>query len=92
MFPDQVYFHNTTNKSFGVRSFATYAYSYRSCPLEFFKLFLGLETIKIPSGKCDSYTCMLQMNPPLVSQSNYRKLPLIDPAIYNPPLSPSPQL
>ena len=52
-----------------VHSFATYAYSYRSYPLEFFKLFLGLETIKIPAGKRDSYTHMLQMNPPLVSQS-----------------------
>ena len=75
-----------------MHSFVTYAYSYRSCPLEFFKLFLGLETIKIPAGKRDSYMRMLQMNTPLVSQSNYRKLPLIDPANYNLPLPPSPQL
>ena len=31
---------------------------------------------------------MLQMNPPLVNQSYYRKLPLIDPAIYYPLLPP----
>ena len=29
-----------------------------------FLLFLGLKTTNIPAGKCDSYTRMLQMNPP----------------------------
>ena len=31
-----------------------------------FLLFLGILTIKIPAGKCDSYTRMLQMNPPVI--------------------------
>ena len=36
-----------------------------------FLLFLGLKTIKkVPKGKYDSYTRMLQMNPPQVTCPN----------------------
>ena len=44
-------------------SFATYVYSCRICPLEFFIVFRLSYKQKIPAGKYDSYTRMLQMNP-----------------------------
>ena len=48
-------------------SFATYAYSCHICRREFL-LFLVLKTIKkIPAHQCDSYTRMLQMNPPKIT-------------------------
>ena len=49
-----------------VDSFATYAYSCRFCPLDFFIVFKPKNSKKIPVGICDSYTRMLQMNPPYV--------------------------
>lgn len=53
-------------------SFAAYLYSHGICPLEFV-LFLSLKTIKkIPKGKFDSYTLMLQLNPPQKA-SRYRR-------------------
>ena len=47
-----------------VDSFATYAYSRRICLLDFFIVFKPKNSKKIPVGICDSYTRMLQMNPP----------------------------
>ena len=49
----------------GAHLFGAYAYSRRISPLEFFIVF-ELKTIKIPTGKRDGYTRMLQMNAPLV--------------------------
>ena len=44
--------------------FGTYTYSCCICLLEFFVNFKPKNDKKIPLGKCDSFTRMLQMNPP----------------------------
>ena len=44
------------------------AYSCRICRLEFFIVFLSL---KITAPKCDSYTRIVQMNPPFASKGMY---------------------
>ena len=51
------------NYIYRVDSFATYAYSCLICPLEFLIVFKLKNNKKIPAGKWDSYTRMLQMNP-----------------------------
>ena len=53
-----------------VDSSAKYAYRCRICLLEIILLILGLKLWKIPKGKCDSYTRMLQMNPPQITCPN----------------------
>ena len=52
-----------------VDSFATYAYSCRICLLQFFIVFKAKNKKKFLVCKCDSYTRMLRMNPPLISQT-----------------------
>ena len=48
--------------------FAVYAYSRRICPLEYFLffVFLAQKKKKCPTGKCDGYMRMLQMNAPFI--------------------------
>ena len=50
---------------FGLDSFEKKACSCRICPLELFIVFT-FKYKKIPTGNCDGYTRMLQMNPPLL--------------------------
>ena len=40
-------------------------------PTGIFLLFLGLKQLKIPAGKCDGYTRMLQMNPPRITKTTH---------------------
>ena len=51
--------------------FATYAYHCRICPMEFFIEFRPKDNKQFQREKCDSYTRMLQINPPL----EWNKLP-----------------
>ena len=47
----------------------TYAYSCQHLPIGILYCFQALKQLmKIPTGKCGSYTCMLQMNPPVIKR------------------------
>ena len=48
-------------------SFVTYGYTCRICLLEFFIVLSPKSIKRFPTGKCDIYTRILQMNLPLVS-------------------------
>ena len=47
----------------------TYAYSCEHLPIRILYCFQALnQLMKIPPGICSSYTCMLQMNPPVIKR------------------------
>ena len=48
--------------SLWVDLFAAYMYSCHICLLEYLIVFKAKNNLKIPVGKCDGYTRMLQMN------------------------------
>ena len=70
--------HLHVNISLGpLDSSATYVYSCVICPLNFF-----IVVFRLTPGKCDSHTCMLQMNPRIVILvSNPKQHLAIDPSL-----------
>ena len=52
--------------SLWVDLFAAYMYSCHICLLEYLIVFKPKNNLKIPVGKCNGYTRMLQMNPAYV--------------------------